>query len=207
MFVIIQNDVTTQIANITEDCWPWKRWLPTWSAPKDWRKCDVEVLGHSYVTDRPTTPEGWGGGGGGRLCFHRCVPVRTGRGEEGYPSIWSQVHSQPLVPSHVLSGGRGSLVPCPFWKIPSHFSHVLSGGGVPQERQGLPPGTEVPTSWDWGTSPGWELGTTPVGTGQNKLRSVRLFVFTQEGFLVLRWEPTCHVHKKNSEARDSGDGH
>ena len=124
------------------------------------------------------------------------------------PSIWSQVHSQLLVPcpfqgppslwfivpsrweypslwSRVHWGGGGgvhkSLVPGPFQRYPSLWSHILSlGGGVPRSGQG-PPGWDCCTPWD-GTRYNPPPPLNRTGHGQDRLRYASC-VFTQEDFL------------------------
>ena len=44
------------------------------------------------------------------LCFYMCLLTR----ERGYPSLWSQVPSQPVVQCPFWGV---TLVPCPFWRV------------------------------------------------------------------------------------------
>ena len=88
-----------------------------------------------------------------------CLSVHIG----GYPSLWSQVPSQPLVP-------------CPFWWVTpasgsmsflgylSLWSHVLWRRGVPSPSQGVPSPVWGYPSLNWGYhSP--VLGTPWLGPG------------------------------------------
>ena len=103
------------------------------------------------------------------------------RRRRGYPSRWSQVPSQPLVPCQCWG-----VPPIPR-SLPSLWSHVFSGG-TPWDR-----GT---SSQDWSTPLSHEGGTphqarTRVPPLQQvTLRAVRLVRFPAEGlscfcFLVL----------------------
>ena len=100
-----------------------------------------------------------------RYCFHRCLSVNTAEAPllvpgpfpasapmsllERYPSLWSQVPCQPLVPC-LSRKVPVSLVPGPF-----------SASGP----------NRIPLGWDCGTPartglqlpPFWDLGTPPLG--------------------------------------------
>ena len=91
----------------------------------------------------PPSSEGWG-----RYCFHRCLSVHTW--VWGYPCLWSQVPSQPLVPRPFL------VTPVP-GSFPDLSSRSFLGGGS----------TPVPGSFSdlWSLVPGPFWGT-PVAGGE-----------------------------------------
>ena len=82
-----------------------------------------------------------------KVMFSLCLSFHTWWGG-GFPSLWSQIPSQPLVP-HPFLGVPYPLIPCLFQEYPSP-------GWYP--GQGYPP--------DWGTPwPGQDWGTLPARTG------------------------------------------
>ena len=116
---------------------------------------------------------------GGYVFTGVCLLTRRG----WYPSLWSHVPSQPLVP-------------CPLWgRYPSLWSHVLSwgvwysspvtcpAGGYPGPVTGPArgyPSTGVPPScWDWGTPSGWDCPGTGYAAG-----GMPLAVYHRRTFLL-----------------------
>ena len=81
----------------------------------------------------------------GRLSFHRRLSVNSGEGE-GYPSLWSQIPPQPLVPCPFW-GIFASSVAGPAWDWDTPLPHLELGYPPPHNPPawtGVPPGLVMP---------------------------------------------------------------